>query len=128
MGLDMYAYAVKNTPKLQEIDQNYSECEVLDNDLHYWRKHHNLHGWMEKLYRKKGGQAESFNCVSVRLHREDLINLQAAILKMKLPQTAGFFFGDNPPNDESNEYDFEFIIKALIEIDKGNAVYYTSWW
>ncbi|ODR91767.1 hypothetical protein A8M32_08600 [Sinorhizobium alkalisoli] len=23
--------------------------------LHYWRKHPNLHGWMERLYREEGG-------------------------------------------------------------------------
>lgn len=34
-------------------------------ELHYWRKHPNLHGWMEQLYRDKGGAEEIFNCAAV---------------------------------------------------------------
>jgi hypothetical protein len=33
------------------------------NELHYGRKHPNLHGWMEALYYAKGGAADTFNSV-----------------------------------------------------------------
>src|ERR1039458_672982 len=86
MGLDMYAYATEDAT---------SAKEVLDLDLEnreeffYWRKHPNLHGWMEALYRSKGGTAESFNCVPVRLDPADLDALEAAVKEDALPETAG---------------------------------------
>lgn len=128
MGLDMYAYAVKKTPDLKDVDQNLADCEVINGELYYWRKHHDLHGWMEDLYREKNGKAELFNCVSVRLYQGDLLNLQLAIANKELPETTGFFFGNYPPDEDTDVLDLGFIAKALAEIKKGNAVYYTSWW
>lgn len=45
MGLDMYAYVTDETP-----DGNVDFEVGSLSELHYWRKHPNLHGWMEKLY------------------------------------------------------------------------------
>ena len=97
-------------------------------ELAYWRKHHDLHGWMERLYRAKGGDKESFNCVPVRLTEFDLDQLLNDILNHALPETQGFFFGTNPPDDESMKNDIEFITNARIAIADGDAVYYDSWW
>ena len=58
--------------------------------LHYWRKHPNLHGWMQDLYYAKGGTAESFNCVPVQLTAEDLDRLETAVRTGTLPDTTGF--------------------------------------
>lgn len=135
MGLDMYAYAFKESQDLKDVDQNLDALEAIKSEsddtfgdeFFYWRKNHDLHGWMEQLYRRKGGTAD-FNCVSVRLYKTDLMDLKAAIIAKRLPETSGFFFGNYPPNDESNSYDLEFVSKALDEIEKGHAIYYTSWW
>jgi hypothetical protein len=45
-------------------------------ELYYWRKHPNLHGWMESLYYEKGGTADNFNCVNLQLtlHRAIVSN------------------------------------------------------
>ena len=64
----------------------------------------------------------------VRLHERDLDALQIDLLNGALPQTTGFFFGDNPPDDESLKIDLEFIQKARDAIAEGDAVYYDSWW
>ena len=45
-----------------------------------------------------------------------------------LPHTEGFFFGNNPPDDESLKEDLQFIQKARDAIAEGDAVYYDSWW
>ena len=58
--------------------------------LFYWRKHPNLHGWFEKLYREKGGKEEEFNCEFLELTTEDLNNLEIAVKQAKLPFTEGF--------------------------------------
>jgi hypothetical protein len=83
---------------------------------------------MERLYRAKGGTKESFNCVPVRLSMDDLNLLESDILNNRLPETQGFFFGTNPPDEYSREQDMAFISKAKISIANGAAVYYDSWW
>ena len=125
MGLDMYAWRVK----ADEAETDFDIAENADpEELFYWRKHHDLHGWMERLYREKGGTAESFNCVKVRLTKEDLERLASDVIGNKLPQTTGFFFGNNPPNSDSIAQDMEFIGKALAATLQGDVVYYDSWW
>jgi hypothetical protein len=125
MGLDMYAFsvpasAVKN---VFEVDTEFKK------ELQYWRKHNALHSWMENLYRSKGGTAESFNCIPVLLTKEDLNALIEDAKDHKLQSAIGFFWGGSYDyNDEIANEDIEFAHKALAEIDKGNAVYYDSWW
>ncbi len=125
MGLDMYAFAVS---KEKSIDQFTIAPDSDNEELQYWRKHHDLHGWMEQLYRAKGGTKESFNCVPVQLTVEDLDQLQSDLLGERLPQTQGFFFGINPPNLESLKEDLMFIQKCRIALQEGKTVYYDSWW
>ena len=131
MGLDMYAWRVKAEDAIGDFEVARTEDGDGDSkveELFYWRKHHDLHGWMENLYREKGGAKESFNCVKVRLTKEDLERLASDVVANKLPQTTGFFFGDNPPDADSIAHDMEFIGKALAAILQGDAVYYDSWW
>ena len=129
MGLDMYAFKVKAEDAIDDLtiseadDGNRNTEEIA-----YWRKHHDLHGWMERLYREKGGAKESFNCVPVRLSEEDLFELEQDVRRNNLPQTTGFFFGNNPPDNESLETDLAFIKKARQAIKDGYSVYYDSWW
>ena len=125
MGLDMYAFAVS---KEKSIDQFTIAPDSDNEELQYWRKHRDLHGWMEQLYRAKGGTKESFNCVPVQLTVEDLDQLQSDLLSEKLPQTQGFFFGTNPPDLESLKEDLMFIQKCRIALKEGKTVYYDSWW
>jgi hypothetical protein len=112
MGLDQYAFAIDNNGEKEE--------------LAYWRKHPNLQGWMKNLYISKGGQ-EEFNCVPVELEHEDLDDLEDAIMNSELPETHGFFFGDDS-DDEYMEQDLEFIEKAREALDSGLTVVYDSWW
>ena len=124
MGLDMYAWRVKSDNIVNDFEFKQEEPV----QLFYWRKHHDLHGWVENLYRAKGGDKPDFNCVSVRLTLADLDNLEKDLKANHLPETVGFFFGNNPPDDESLEDDLEFISLAREAIEAGDAVYYDSWW
>jgi len=100
MGLDMYAWRVKAEDAIGdfEIARNEENSAKVE-ELAYWRKHHDLHGWMERLYRLKGGTKESFNCVPVQLSMADLNALENDVLNNLLPETQGFFFGTNPPDN-----------------------------
>lgn len=122
MGLDMYAYTRPGSVP-QPVDFG---AQDVDKQIAYWRKHPDLHGWMERLYRAKGGKDEDFNCAPVELTLADLDALEADIHAGILPKTSGFFFGASD-GSERNE-DLAFVEKARAEIAAGKAVFYTSWW
>jgi len=95
MGLDMYAYAIDSTEDFDDViieskpqKAFYSQAQL----LHEWRKHPNLHGWIEQnIYRNADNQDQDFNCVLVKIDRENLIALENAIKNNALPFTTGFF-------------------------------------
>jgi hypothetical protein len=122
MGLDMYAYRTKVKPETQ------TDFEAGENDtqIQYWRKHPNLHGWMEQLYYDKGGKADTFNCVNMELDMQDLKVLKEVIEYDELPQTGGFFFGNTDGTEKAD--DLAFVETSMKAIEEGDTVYYTSWW
>ena len=124
MGLDMYAYAAAE-PNASWRDNN------AHREIAYWRKHPNLHGWMEQLWISKGEHQPSddpmFNGVELELTWEDLDRLEADIKANQLPHTTGFFFG-SPSDDYYREQDLEFVQKARAEIFTGLKVFYNSSW
>ena len=122
MGLDMYALSTKAKP---ETDVDFSTKNFEQDELHYWRKHPNLHGWMQNLYDAKGGTSDTFNGDCVVLDILDLDNLEGDIKNGNLPDTTGFFFGQS---DDGDEDDLLFITNARKAIKEGKTVYYTSWW
>jgi hypothetical protein len=133
MGLDMYAYHTKVKP-VREVGTTEEMFEGLGgedgikfSEFFYWRKHPNLHGWMEELYREKGGGNE-FNCRGVVLTERDLDRLEEAIKDGELPHTAGFFFGESDESEEQKQEDLVFVEQARTHIKDGMTVWYESWW
>ena len=125
MGLDMYAFSTKAKPK-SEVD--FETNNFQPEEIHYWRKHPNLHGWMQNLYDEKGGTSDSFNGDCVVLTNNDLDCLEHDLKQWDLPDTKGFFFGTDENNEEELKDDLEFVEKAREAIKEGKTVYYTSWW
>ena len=139
MGLDQYAVARKGDPRKvpqtwtttdadgneEEVVEYYNEWED-SKELAYWRKHPNLQGWMEDLWIEKGNSGE-FNCVDLELTLGDLEALEESLDNEALPETAGFFFGENA-DDHYAEQDREFIREARSAIKQGYKVIYSSWW
>lgn len=104
MGLDMHAFAFPaNTDRAVDVTLDDSAIEIF-----YWRKFNALHGWMEHLYRHKGGSKESFNCTTVGLDLKDLDRLEMDF--------------------SADKSVAEFIAKARQAIADGSVVYYYSWW
>ena len=120
MGLDMYALTTTEQP-----DTDFGFKVEEPQALHYWRKHPNMHGWMEALYRERGGE-EMFNCVTLKLTAADLDRLEVDLRNAGLPPTQGFFFGDSDGSE--TEDDLAFIAKARMAIAEGKTVFYDSWW
>ena len=99
----------------------------LGEELCYWRKHPDLHGWMKNLFFDKGGITTSdFNHDIVFLTVEDVENLKTAIVEETLPKTSGFFFGDS--DGRVKESDLEQVDLMLDALSKGSAIYYISSW
>ncbi len=99
MGLDQYAiarkeqsnnYGSRNTwTDLEDHKTENIECED-SIELAYWRKHPNLQGFMEVLWRKKGNSGD-FNCIELELTLEDLDKLEKTLTeKCYLQHTVPF--------------------------------------
>ena len=126
MGLDMYAFTVP-AEWAGDTDTDYTpDADRNTTELFYWRKFNALHGWMEDLYRTKGGIKTIFNCTTVRLTSEDLDRLEREA--NSLQPVAGFFFGEQTIYPEDLESIADFIAKAREALDYDKAVFYDSWW
>ena len=140
MGLDQLAYSRPATATNDETDEH----------IVSWRKHPNLQGWMERLWRKrKYGDAanpdpitgegysnqtylgDPFNQEEVELTLDDIERLRLDICNKTLNgghgDTTGFFFGDSS-DEYYRETDIEFCDKAEAALSKGCKVIYYSWW
>ena len=133
MGLDMYGYTMRaefvgdrQTDVMPKTDEERGQAQLTD--IAYWRKFNHLHGWMEKLYREKGGKCEVFNCRTVRLELADLERLEQALDNGELEHTPGFFFGGEEVYPEDIEDTKKFIAAARDAIANGLTVFYDSWW
>lgn len=127
MGLDMFAHKTKFKPA-SEVDFTVPEdSENKDEQFFYWRKHSNLHGWMQHLYAQKDG-IEEFNCVNLELTIDDLDSLERDLNSARLPETSGFFFGHSQGSLEEVNNDLTFVKEAKEAITEGYTVYYSSWW
>lgn len=136
MGLDQYVYALKmkqNTlDKRSEVllfsDPSFRFSDKMHKQkvlFHDWRKHPDIHGWMEERYISRGG-TEDFNCVPLYLTEIDIECLEKDIINKSLPKTSGFFFGES--NEEDYQIDMDFIKKAKMQQAQGFHIFYDSWW
>ena len=141
MGLDMYAYVANRRGQQSEFYETAQWDPVANEfigtiskprEIAYWRKHPNLHGWMEQLWERKGkpgtGNTDAdFNGIELELTWDDLDELENAIRHNQLPKTSGFFFG-NPADSHYYEKDLEFVNNAKAEVFLGLKVFYNSSW
>jgi len=141
MGLDMYAYVAAGAGQHEafyedgEFDHTLKEFVnpkvSKPREICYWRKHPNLHGWMEQLWlsknKERGVVDSDFNGVELELTWEDIDALEQDIRQGALPHTTGFFFG-NPSDDHYREQDLKFIRDAKAELFCGLRVFYNSSW
>ena len=122
MGLDQFAYCRANK------EGTWDESR----EIAYWRKHPNLQGWMEQLWAKRNPDYNAegnnmFNGVELELSWEDLNDLEQAVTHDQLPQTKGFFFGEDS-DDHYKQSVLEFVRNARAELFMGLKVFYNSSW
>ena len=126
MGLDQWAFSIKNKAVLSrfEYNQDYKEDEIF-----YWRKNRFLHNWMEELYQSLGGKDE-FNMKIVQLLPEDIDKLEEDTKSGKIKEydASGFFFGKQSFENQEYEAIMSFCRIAREEFKNGNTVFYESWY
>ena len=125
MGLDMFGFSVPKDADLN--DESTQQVELM-----YWRKFNALHGWMEDLWRSRGGSStgewNEFNCVAIQLTEKDLDDLLFAVTYDQLVPREGFFFGSQEIHPDDVKDTYKFIVRARQAIKEGSDVYYDSWW
>tara|TARA_R100001244_G_scaffold117281_1_gene87264 strand:- start:545 stop:925 length:381 start_codon:yes stop_codon:yes gene_type:complete len=126
MGLDQWAIAHKTVNILGHPTQVVREIAS-------WRKHNRLQGWAESVYSRQGG-TEEFNFVPIDLTLDDIITLEETIKCGNLPETEGFFFGQDSYSDMNHYFEFvyekdkQFCQSAKQLMREGWQIFYNSWW
>ena len=135
----MYAYVAARAGQQDEYNEQEGDWDLetrewvtkglvpKPRELAYWRKHPNLHGWMEQLAESKNLEYDSFNGVELELTWADIDALEQAVTHRQLPSTGGFFFGNNA-DDAYYESDLNFVKAARAELFLGLKVFYNSSW
>ena len=112
------------------LDQYTFSREVITEPDFVWRKHPNLHGWMERLWNSRGNEG-TFNTVELRLGKEEIgwlrRDVEAGDLAGEEGDTEGFFFGSNS-DEYYKEQDLKFCDWAEDELNNGREVIYDSSW
>lgn len=138
MGLDMYLYKTNkkfNTQKELEdfYKKNHGEPDDLE-EVGYWRKHPDLHGIMETMFKERTyhHKNDTFNCLPLLLSKDDLTDLVERSEKFYLNQektdpVVGFFFGATMHDDWLDSVNI--FKKALEDTDfETESIIYDSWW
>lgn len=115
----------------EKADKRIEEIKS-ETEIGYWRKHADLHGYMEDLYIERGG-TEEFNCVKLPLSKEDCEEIIAFARERleenedEVEHTTGFFFGQTQKEDwEETIKIFENVLNT-VNFDT-EEIYYDSWW
>ena len=120
MGLDQYLFVKESE-------------DAESREVFFWRKHPNLHGFMTAewlaLPENAGKSPDEFNCQPLYITPEIVERLDACTrpnAQDELPPTTGFFFGvSDDYYDDQDRKAVEFMRGAL---ERGQQVYYDSWW
>jgi len=117
MGLDSYAFSVAK----EEANGNFDVAVQMEekHELHYWRKHYDLHDLMKDIWREKGGDdgENNFNCQFVALTLSDLNRIERYVIDQAFADDEWF-----------HDDDLAFLKKAREEINKGKVIYFWSWY
>jgi len=110
MGLDMSIYgSVNDTAPVEE--------------LAYWRKHPNLHGYIVNTF--AGGVDE---CQKIDLDIDSLNKIIDAVNLGALPTTTGFFFGTSSPGYDAGTIKQLLEVAVWMEQHPGCKIFYNASW
>lgn len=142
MGLDMNLVRVKGVWTQERLSKaawehsnGNNSLQLEGEDICYWRKHSDLHGFFNKLYYEttpKAYQMESFNMEYVVVTRDiiaDLIGKAARQLAgdQAFEHAQGYFWGKSYPEDWEDT--IKFLTDALTSTNfEEETILYCSCW
>ena len=133
-------YAFKHKGEQFKPNENREDRGTEIVDIANWRKHNRLQGFMQELWEAKTSEEDKlhnigwnmFNCVPLYLSKEDLDMLEEQVRTRTLPETGGFFFGEDSytcgEQEDLKAYDLKFCKEAKEAISQGWKVFYECWW
>ena len=133
-------YAFKHKGEQFKPNENREDRRTEIVDIANWRKHNRLQGFMQELWEAKTSEEDKlhnigwnmFNCVPLYLSKEDLDMLEEQVRTRTLPETGGFFFGEDSytcgEQEDLKAYDLKFCKEAKEAISQGWKVFYECWW
>lgn len=135
MGLDMYFYSAPGSMDAAAIeaacDGQWAEDGFEDGEIEeigYFRKHADLHGKLEEIWRRShnGAEWDDFNDVYFEITPEILKELLDYGKTDPSGNYQGFFWGETNPGDWE---EFREMAKAFAaEMERGRKVwYYPNW-
>lgn len=126
MGLDSNFYRVHKEAINTSTDFEVNRDKYNVTDVAYFRKNSALQGWMQQLYRSKGGTDLEFNCCNVVVTIDDLLILHKQLKANKVLPTNGFFFGEM--DDDKYENLKQEVVKMIDDYDPEYVYYYFAWY
>jgi hypothetical protein len=94
-----------------------------DEEIGYWRKHPNLHGFIVQTF------ADGIDkCQKIPLTLSDVKKIIFATKNKMLPLTTGFFFGQSYPEYDQDTLDIFEVAKKRLEKDPDCELYYRASW
>jgi len=115
MNLNMCAYSVDH------LENGFiSEVKFFN-----WNSYHNLHYWMENLYRFKGGKEKEFNQIPIELSKNDILNLEKTI-EHKMLGTPWVNMSNDSYDEQTIKNDLKFTKCAMEYILNNKKIYYKS--
>jgi len=138
MGLESYGFALVEEDPTKEYDEyrEFNGRSLPVSEIMEWRNHNRLHGWMEKLWIKKGRPMSSeerqanpeleFNTIALELTLEDLDQLEEDIHSKSFPATDAPFKGlwgeDSYVDYKYENNDLQFVKDARSAYTQGKCV------
>ena len=113
MGLDMYIFTSKTGPPDSESDE----------EIAYWRKHPDLHGWIVRHLTPGRDDCEPIPLVPAVVDA-----LIEAVKKEELTKTSGFFFGASESADQDDTLKKLSRVRKIMTDEPNTLVYYQASW
>ena len=91
MGLDMSFYKLGGVKSISSIGEIDTDEKYAIEEIKYYRKFNALHGLLNDLYLKRGGN--DMNCVLINIGLSEVNYIKQCCLEKSLQPKEGFFWG-----------------------------------
>lgn len=124
MGLDMWFEAFPANVTEEVLNSEEKPCE--GQEVAYFRKHSDLHGWLTEKWLERHPEETDFNTSYMEITPELLSQMADYANQSEHEHHQGFFWGQSYDSDWERTKEVCEQIKDIL--DEGRKVFYYSWW